>query len=143
MSASRILIWIVQYGYDQILNCKWLCSINKHKTLEFLLLPRNSHCFRKSKKPVLHLSAFTNFLWSYFCREKHKLVCQLSTILLQMLYVQFCMWHQISLHVKSYPNYIVATNRNKAERDEKEIPAIIIWYTWKVNWNKYDKHGST
>lgn len=139
MSASRILVWIVQYDYDRFLNYRWLYSINSHKTLEFLLLARNS----QSKKPVLHLNAFTNFIWSYFCREKHKLVCQLSTILLQMLYIQFSMLHQISLHVKSYPNYIVATNRNKAERDEKEIPAIIIWYTWKVKWNKYDKHGST
>ena len=137
MSASRILVWIVQYDYDRFLNYRWLYSINSHKTLEFLLLARNS----QSKKPVLHLNAFTNFIWSYFCREKHKLVCQLSTILLQMLYVQFCMWHQISLHVKSYPNCIVATNRNKTEHDEKIITAIIIWYTWKVNSNKYDKHG--
>ena len=137
MSASRILVWIVQYDYDRFLNYRWLYSINSHKTLEFLLLARNS----QSKKPVLHLNAFTNFIWSYFCREKHKLVCQLSTILLQMLYIQFSMLHQISLHVKSYPNCIVATNRNKTEHDEKVITAIIIWYTWKVNSNKYDKHG--
>lgn len=137
MSASRILVWIVQYDYDRFLNYRWLYSINSHKTLEFLLLARNS----QSKKPVLHLNAFTNFIWSYFCREKHKLVCQLSTILLQMLYIQFSMLHQISLHVKSYPNCIVATNRNKTEHDEKIITAIIIWYTWKVNSNKYDKHG--
>ena len=137
MSASRILVWIVQYDYDRFLNYIWLYSINSHKTLEFLLLARNS----QSKKPVLHLNAFTNFIWSYFCREKHKLVCQLSTILLQMLYIQFSMLHQISLHVKSYPNCIVATNRNKTEHDEKVITAIIIWYTWKVNSNKYDKHG--
>ena len=137
MSASRIWVWIVQYDYDRFLNYRWLYSINSHKTLEFLLLARNS----QSKKPVLHLNAFTNFIWSYFCREKHKLVCQLSTILLQMLYIQFSMLHQISLHVKSYPNCIVATNRNKTEHDEKVITAIIIWYTWKVNSNKYDKHG--
>ena len=137
MSASRILVWIVQYDHDRFLNYRWLYSINSHKTLEFLLLARNS----QSKKPVLHLNAFTNFIWSYFCREKHKLVCQLSTILLQMLYIQFSMLHQISLHVKSYPNCIVATNRNKTEHDEKIITAIIIWYTWKVNSNKYDKHG--
>ena len=137
MSASRILVWIVQYDYDRFLNYRWLYSINSHKTLEFLLLARNS----QSKKPALHLNAFTNFIWSYSCREKHKLLCQLSTILLQMLYIQFSMLHQISLHVKSYPNCIVATNRNKTEHDEKIITAIIIWYTWKVNSNKYDKHG--
>ena len=49
MSASRILVWIVQYRYDQILNCKLLCSIHKHKTLEFLLLRETVIVSEKAK----------------------------------------------------------------------------------------------
>lgn len=50
-----------------------------------------------------------------------------------MLYIQFCMWQQNSFHVKVYPKHIVAKNKNTIEREEKEKPAIIIWY-------KHNKH---
>ena len=57
-----------------------------------------------------------------------------------MLYIQICMWRQISIYVNYYTKFIAAANRN--ETDGKEKPDIIIFQTWKVNWKKHDKHRS-
>ena len=44
-----------------------------------------------------------------------------------MLYIQICMWRQISIYVNYYTKVIAASNRN--ETDGKEKPDIIIFQT--------------
>ena len=71
------------------------------------------------------MSAFNNSLYSYFY-HKNK-VSHSSKIFLQMLYIQICMWRQISIYVNYYTKVIAASNRN--ETDGKEKPDIIIFQT--------------